>query len=161
VFIHDDVWLDDYYLGDRVIGGLDAFDIIGVAGNRRRLPKQPGWSITDTRLTWEDRSNVSGAVAHGPGPFGAISHFGAVPAQCEILDGVLLAARRSKLVQHAIVFDTRFGFHFYDLDFCRAARKSGLRLGTWPICITHQSKGAFGTDEWHEAYRVYIAKWGD
>ena len=40
VFVHDDVWLEDFYFSDRVIEGLKAFDIIGVAGNSRRLPRQ-------------------------------------------------------------------------------------------------------------------------
>ncbi len=32
VFIHDDVWLDDYFFFDRIVEGLSCFDIIGVAG---------------------------------------------------------------------------------------------------------------------------------
>jgi GT2 family glycosyltransferase len=66
-----------------------------------------------------------------------------VPAACEILDDVLLAIRKSVLMEHDLRFDMRFDFHFYDLDFCREARESGLTLGTWPIAITHQSGGAF------------------
>jgi GT2 family glycosyltransferase len=84
-----------------------------------------------------------------------------VPADCELLDGVFLAARKSALLGNEVLFDSRFDFHFYDLDFCRSARQRGLRLGTWPICLTHQSKGAFDSERWIEKYHAYIAKWGD
>jgi GT2 family glycosyltransferase len=161
VFCHDDVWLDDYFLADRVSEGLREYDVIGVAGNRRRLPKQPAWAFVDTAFTWDEKPNLSGAVAHGNRPFGAVAAFGAAPADCELLDGVFIAARKSALAQKAVLFDPRFDFHFYDLDFCRSARERGLRLGTWPVCLTHQSGGAFGTQAWQEKYRAYLAKWKD
>ena len=56
-------------------------------------------------------------------------------------------------------FDERFDFHFYDLDFCRTARQAGLSIGTWPIAMTHQSKGAFGSDGWIDGLARYRAKW--
>jgi GT2 family glycosyltransferase len=164
VFIHDDVWIDDYFFSDRVIAGLDVFDVIGVAGNRRRLPGQPSWASSGfdaaTReLLWDSKSNLSGRIAHGSGPFGAISAFGPVPAECELLDGVFLATRKSKLAAAGVFFDPRFSFHFYDMDFCRAARDAKLRLGTWPICLTHQSTGNFRDEMWMESYLRYQKKW--
>ncbi len=159
VFVHDDVWIDDYFIAQRVAEGLDAFDVIGVAGNRRRVDGQPAWLFVDERLNWDDRSNLSGSVAHGVNPFGPVSSFGPAPVECELLDGVFIAARRSTLRQKGVSFDPRFDFHFYDMDFCRRARACGLRLGTWPICLTHQSGGAFGTPAWREKYAAYVDKW--
>jgi GT2 family glycosyltransferase len=161
VFVHDDAWIDDYYLADRVIDGLQRYDIIGVAGNRRRVPNQPAWPFVDTAFTWDDRANLSGSVAHGKYPFGPITCYGTVPAECELLDGVFLAARKAVLVEKGVLFDPRFDFHCYDMDFCRSARQRGLRLGTWPICLTHQSGGAFGSKEWADKYMEYIKKWGN
>ena len=161
VFVHDDVWIDDFFLGDRVIEGLRNYDVVGVAGNRRKVQRQPAWAFLDTKFTWDDRANLTGSIAHGKTPFGPISSFGAVPADCELLDGVFLAARKSALTAKGVLFDPRFEFHFYDMDFCRSARQCGLRLGTWPICLTHQSGGAFGTKQWNEKYLAYIDKWGD
>ncbi len=161
VFVHDDVWIDDNFLADRVLEGLRAFDVIGVAGNRRRVPRQPSWAFVDSQFSWDDRVNLSGLVAHGAHPFGAISYFGAVPGECELLDGVFLAARKSVLAAKGVAFDPRFDFHFYDMDFCRCARQRGLRLGTWPISLTHQSGGAFGRERWREGYRAYVEKWGE
>lgn len=159
VFIHDDVWIDDYFLADRVIDGLKTFDVIGVAGNRRRVPHQPAWAFIDDKLTWDAEINLSGSIAHGSDPFGSISVFGAAPAECEFLDGVFLAASKSRLRAAKVQFDPRFDFDFYDMDFCRSARRAGLRLGTWPICLTHQSGGAFGSGRWNAQYRLYQRKW--
>src|SRR5262250_1136978 len=54
VFVHDDVWIDDYFLADRVLEGCQAFDVIGVAGNRRRVRNQPGWAFVDCKFAWDD-----------------------------------------------------------------------------------------------------------
>ncbi len=159
VFIHDDVWIDETYLADAVINGLDHFDVIGVAGNKRRVPNQPAWPFLDTNFTWDERSNLSGKVAHGQQAFGAVSDFGDVPAECELMDGVFLAAKKSTLVANHVEFDPQFDFHFYDLDFCRTAKQAGLRLGTWLVRLTHQSGGAFGSPQWVQKYQQYLSKW--
>lgn len=44
IFVHDDVWLDDYCVDDRVLQRLMHFDVVGVAGKRRRAPSHPSWS---------------------------------------------------------------------------------------------------------------------
>ncbi len=156
VFLHDDVWIDDYFLAQRVADGLNRFDVIGIAGNRRLAPSHEGWAFVNG--DW-DREHLSGAVAHGTEPCGAITYYGDCPAECELLDGVFLAAKRSVLRGHNVEFDSRFSFHLHDLDFCRAARKAGLKLGTWPIAITHQSGGAFGSPQWRDALTMYKKKW--
>jgi hypothetical protein len=76
------------------------------------------------------------------------------------LDGVFLAARKSTLMEKNCLFDPRFDFNFYDMDFCRTARQKGLTLGTWPICLTHQSAGQFDSARWHKSLRLYLDKWG-
>jgi protein O-GlcNAc transferase len=159
VFIHDDVWIDDAAFADRVAEGLKLFDVIGVAGNRRRVKNQPAWPFIDENLTWDNKDNLSGSVAHGKFPFGKASVYGAAPAECELLDGVLIAARKTQLKTKGIRFDPCFDFHFYDLDFCRSARVRGLHLGVCPISLTHQSGGAFGSPRWQDSYRLYLDKW--
>lgn len=76
VFIHDDVWIDDYFFVDRVAAGLQSFDIIGVAGNRRRVARQPAWLFGTpgpNNVFTKDRENHSGAVAHGKTAFGRLT----------------------------------------------------------------------------------------
>ena len=159
VLVHDDVRIDDYYFFDRIAEGLTKADVIGIAGNKRRVALQPAWPFTDEKFTWDSAENLSGAVAHGKNPFGQISRFGSVPTSCELLDGVLLAANASVLRSAGVYFDPRFDFHFYDMDFCRSARAAGLSLSTWPICITHQSGGSFGSRAWRGGLEKYRAKW--
>jgi hypothetical protein len=161
VFVHDDVWIDDIHFWQRLAEGLAAFDVIGVVGNRRRVPMQPAWPFLDLHWKWDERENLSGAIACGKSPFGAVMAYGRAPAECELLDGVMLATTRGRLVSAGCFFDERFEFDFYDLDFCRAARAKGLRLGTWPVSLTHQSEGGYGSDAWKRAYVRYFSKWPD
>ncbi len=161
VFTHDDVWIDDWFLPERIAEALARFDIVGVAGNRRRVPRQPSWIFVDERLNMDDRQNLSGAIAHVDEVQTEISHYGPLPAEVKLLDGVFLAAEVRTLRDAGVSFDPRFAFHFYDLDFCRSCERAGLSMGTWPIAVTHQSAGSFGSPEWMRAYQEYLRKWGD
>jgi SAM-dependent methyltransferase len=78
-----------------------------------------------------------------------------------LLDGVFVAASGSKLKISGVQFDSQFDFHFYDLDFCRTASMANLRQGTWPVALTHQSGGAFGSSEWQQKYVLYSEKWNE
>lgn len=164
VFVHDDVWLNDPQWIDKVLVGLNRFDVLGVAGNRRRLPRQPTWLHTDlieeTQTAVLDALHLSGSIAHGAVPARAeFLFFGTSPAACELLDGVFLALRADVAHRSGAGFDERFSFHFYDLDFCRAARSRGVSIGTWPIELVHQSKGRLD-DAWRGARDRYFEKWG-
>lgn len=167
LFVHDDVWINDFFLAERLSQGLEAFDVIGVAGNKRRVPRQPAWVFagfdTKGQFAFDDPRNLSGAIAHGDPTSGEVSNYGEVPAACELLDGVFLAARRMTLLNARVMFDPNFRFHFYDMDFCRTARRQKMRLGTWKIAITHQSEGdgpgGNGSVEWRTAYATYLSKW--
>jgi len=159
VFVHDDVWIDEANFVDTMIAGLERFDVIGVAGNKRRLPNQPAWLFVDTALNWDEPEYLSGTVWHGPHAFGEDKFYGDVPAPCELLDGVFIATTKSALNGAHVRFDHQFDFHLYDVDFCRSAREAGLSLGTWPIKLTHQSKGAFGSPHWAQKCQLYFNKW--
>lgn len=161
VFIHDDVWIDDYFIADRVLDGLMKYDVLGVAGSRALVKGQVGWGFIDRRLNPVGLANLSGAVSHGDSPFSRIDFFGEVPAECELLDGVFFAVRKSALISSGVLFDPTFDFHFYDMDFCRSARRSGLRLSTWPISLTHQSRGNYKSDRWRAMCDAYCKKWED
>lgn len=159
VFVHDDVWLEDANFTETVLADLSQFDVIGVAGNKRRLPKQPAWAFINPNFVWDDKKHLSGKVGHGQQAYGEVSDYGPVPAACELMDGVFFAVKKSALTEHAVTFDEQFDFHFYDMDFCRTARKAGLTLGTWPVKLTHQSEGAFGGALWKKHYQTYLHKW--
>lgn len=162
IFIHDDVWIKDALFLDKIIYALTTdYDVIGVAGNTRISPKQPAWlfkEIKNNQFIW-DSEYLSGSVGHGNLRSSTVSEYGPTPRQCALLDGVFLACSGVAIRRKNIRFDERFDFHFYDLDFCRAAEKKGLILGTWPIDLIHESSGAFGTSKWYENYQKYLKKW--
>ena len=158
VFLHDDVWLDDIFSTWRIRSGLEQFDVIGLAGSRVLHPNSPTWHVKEDIMHWESET-LSGVVCHGDSPFGAPSVYGSTPARVQLLDGVLIAARISSLLDTGVRFDERFDFHFYDLDFSRQANAAGLAVGTWPISITHVSRGSFGTDSWRRGFKLYRKKW--
>lgn len=161
LFVHDDVWLDDSQWLDKLMVSLKRYDIVGVAGNRRRVKDQVAWLYlkVENGKFWLDAGNLSGAVAHGKNPGGEVSIFGAWHQHCELLDGLFIAVRNDVAKDSAVRFDERFDFHFYDLDFCRSARRAGLSIGTWPIALTHQSTGAFNSPGWRDGLVRYQAKW--
>jgi GT2 family glycosyltransferase len=159
VFVHDDVLLVDFFWLDRIEAGFAHFDILGVAGNTRRLPRQASWYWLDDKLTPDNRSYLSGVIGHGQGFPCELSLFGVTGQRCKLLDGVLLAIKRRTLKRTGIRFDEQFPFHFYDVDFCRQAEQARLRMGTIPLPVVHESIGNATTPEWRAAYQRYLAKW--
>lgn len=160
VFVHDDVLFADFFWFEHVGLGLSKFDVVGVAGNRRRVPNQPSWLFVDRQLTRDHPSNLSGSVGHGDGLPCDLSIYGPPLEQCKLLDGVFLATRRRTLMQAAVRFDPAFKFHFYDMDLCRQCEASNLTMGTIPMSLVHKSTGAFGTLAWTAACADYLKKWG-
>jgi hypothetical protein len=161
VYTHADVYLDDYFLAARLAEALQRFDVVGVAGNKRLAPRQPSWAfVTDwPQFQWDRPENLSGAVCHFADAGSVVSVYGPAPAECQLLDGVFIAARVGTLLDHNVRFDEQFPFEFYDLDFCRTAKQAGLKLGTWPISLTHASGGSFGSPAWQKCRDLYYQKW--
>lgn len=159
VFVHDDVWIDDWHVALRIADALAAYDVVGVAGIKDRAPRQAQWMFDRDRPGAQ--LPLRGAVAHGEPEGSAPTLYGPFSSEVKLLDGVFLATRAGTLKQHGVRFDPRFAFHFYDMDFCRSCERAGLRMGTWPIAITHKSKGYYLSPSWLETYNAYIAKWGD
>ncbi|MFO1387009.1 MAG: glycosyltransferase [Chitinivorax sp.] len=162
VFAHDDLHMLDYFWWARIKEGLSKFDIIGVAGNQRRLPKQSSWAFIDDKETWDDQKNLSGVIGGGNGfPPSSFHFFGPPRRQVKLLDGLLLAAESETLLKNNLFFDEQFDFHFYDMDFCRQAETKNLRCGTWDISLVHESGGDFKSESWARGYKKYLDKWGE
>jgi hypothetical protein len=163
IFVHDDVYLSDYYWAEHLHEALSAFDLVGLAGNRRRVVRQASWMYLDDHFTCDNYDNLSGVLGHGE-PFPnlrQLSVYGEPGQEVKLLDGVLMAIRSQTLIEQELRFDPQFTFHFYDLDFCRQAELRQLRMGTWAISIVHASAGQLGGDSWRAAYRDYLAKYGE
>lgn len=175
VFVHDDVYLHDPFIQQRIDDGLLWNDVIGLAGSRGNL-SEPSWALAfDSVLNGMGWQPLVEGVARG----GAVSHcsaqhtlsrdltppdvmlgvYGPPTQQCDLLDGLFLAVHPPTLRLMSLRFDERFEFHLYDLDFCRSVKAAGLRLSTWPILVTHGSGGDFGSPAWKQAARTYLDKW--
>jgi GT2 family glycosyltransferase len=163
VFVHDDVYLHDWFLPQRLTEAVEHWDVVGIAGSANPDLNSPSWGLNfdaDLRpTTFQEGLIQSGVVNHhdygAPEPFA----FGPTPMQCELLDGLFLAVRAGTLHRTGVRFDTRFQFHLYDIDFCRSCRAAGLTLGTWPIAVTHESAGNYGTESFRVAAHMYLEKW--
>ncbi len=162
IFAHDDLHILDYYWMAHVLNGLNAFQILGVAGNVRRLPRQPSWIFIDENFALDEPPNLSGVVGHGTGfPPTHLDVYGPSGLRVKLLDGLFLAAHSRTLIDRDLFFDERFDFHFYDMDLCRQAEEKDVSCGTWPLSIVHESGGNFRSDAWKKAYAAYLAKWGE
>jgi glycosyltransferase involved in cell wall biosynthesis len=163
VFVHDDVYLNDYYWAYHLFNALEKFGIMGLAGNRRRAPGQASWMFLDERFIPDHPENLSGVVGHGNGfpDLRQLSVYGDPGQEVKLLDGVLLAARSTTLLEKQLRFDPQFKFHFYDMDFCRQAELRGVSMGTWAISVIHASAGRLGEADWQAAYRRYLEKYGE
>lgn len=160
VFIHDDLHLCDFFWTTRIFEGLLQFTIVGLVGNKRRVPRQPTWAFIDEEFTWDSRANLSGTVGEGSGfPNCVVGYFGPTSVEVKLLDGLLLAAHSQTLVDNDCYFDEQFEFHFYDLDFCRQAESKGLTMGTCPISAIHESVASLQSTAWRAAYQKYLDKW--
>jgi hypothetical protein len=163
IFIHDDIFICDFFWLDKVFGGLTTFDVVGLAGNKRRIARQPSWAFKELRVdagfVWDDPSNLSGIVGHGESFPCDLSIFGNVFQQCVLLDGLFIAAKRKMFLDNKILFDETFDFHFYDMDLCRQLEEKKLRAGTIPLSVIHKSGGNFGSVGWNEGYKKYLDKW--
>ena len=163
VFLHDDVYLSDYYWSKHLHDALEHFDLVGLAGNKRRVPRQASWMYLDGHFTRDNYDNLSGVLGHGD-PFPnlkQLSVYGEPGQEVRLLDGVMMAIRSETLIERDLRFDPQFRFHFYDLDFCRQAEIKGVRMGTWAISVVHASAGTLGVDSWRSAYAQYLAKYGE
>lgn len=164
VFMHDDIWITDFFYKVRIQKALEKFDIAGVVGCIARTKKQPSWchmyyNPESQKFIQHNISNLSGSIGHGKTYPEKIDYFGPTMKECNLVDGVIIAVKSKKLIETNTYFDNQFKFHFYDLDFCRTAERNKLKIGTMDVSIIHESYGGFQTEEWREAYNKYMSKW--
>lgn len=165
VFVHDDVFIYDVLFKDRVIEEMKHTDVAGVAGTTVRYPKQPNWyfKFYDPERNEFEVTDIwakSGVIAHGDSNSFIVSRFGALTDKAKLLDGVMLIAKSSTLIENNLYFDERFRFDMYDMDFCRQVEDRKLRMSTIGLSLIHASSGKFDKESWRSSYDLYIAKWG-
>lgn len=163
VFVHDDLYLHEWLLVDRIQEAVAHFDVVGLAGSVASDLSQPSWVVQFDEelrpLGPQPQAQLSGIVGHVDHRQPHVAHYGPTPHACQLLDGLFIAVAVDKVRVAGVTFDERFRFHCYDIDFTRSASNAGLRVGTWPLLATHQSEGNYASAAFAEAARTYLDKW--
>jgi GT2 family glycosyltransferase len=153
LFAHDDVSIEDLFLKEKLNKAVEKYDIVGLAGTKYWELKSPAVWNNSPREQW------TGAVAHTHDNQTWMTHFG-VFGGALIVDGLFIAVKGETFKNTKIRFDPIFNFHFYDMDLCLQAYTLGLKVGTYPIWVTHSSIGDWRKDpKWHENEKIFIDKW--
>lgn len=142
-FADPDVWLAG------VIGGL------GV--------RKPAWwesYVWCGRVLWDPHPE-RGRSGHSRGLKKIEAPNGELPADADMLDGLLLVL--SAGAARALSFDERLGpgFHGYDSDICLQARSRGKRVRVCDLDVVHHTPGDLSSPEPYRRAHVALAtKWG-
>lgn len=139
LFVHDDVYIDDLKLKGKLYTAINNlnYDIVGLAGTSKMKISEPClWHLMSTKEDW------SGAVTH---PINEkqimVTSFGPWPRRCLVLDGLFLAIDLKRALEVGWKFNENFTFHHYDISSCIDANNKKLKMGTYPIAVTHNSPG--------------------
>lgn len=147
LFAHDDVFIDDAKLQGKLYAAIYGlkYDIVGLAGaSEVNISKPCLWHLMSPRESW------SGAVSH---PYDAghtkisVTSFGPWPSRCLVLDGLFLAVNLKRALEVGWKFNEDYMFHHYDLASCLDGNKLKLKMGTYPIWVTHSSPGLSDIDD--------------
>jgi len=130
IFLHDDVFITDAFLIEKLQVAFAQFDVVGLAGGADISLKSYGlWHMMC------DPKTFSGLL----------------------MDGLFLAVN-PKTTKN-VNWDENVMFHHYDLLFCLEANKLKLKLGTAPIYVTHESPGLKGFSEEFKKSDAYFKEY--
>ena len=154
MFMHDDVYIEDSFIYEKLEKAFKTHDLIGVAGSSK-------WRLIHPTVWHNTNCLRSGTVPHLIDGKYRVSQFGEFYVDCIVLDGLFLSLKNKTLKKSGIRFDNRLKFHHYDIDFCLSAKKLGLKMTTAPLWLTHCSVGEWRNDPiWYESEKVIFEKWG-
>lgn len=156
LFIHDDVYIDDVKLQGKLYTAINElkFDIVGLAGASSIKISEPAlWHKMSTPADW------SGAVSHPVKEKQLmVTSFGPWPKRCLVLDGLFLAVNLRRVLEVGWMFNEKFKFHHYDISSCIDANNKKLKMGTFPIYVTHNSPGlrSLNDPSFVESQKVFL-----
>lgn len=160
LFVHDDVYIDDYKLRGKLYACLQEYDIIGLAGCLDPKIKSPAlWHLMSDRENW--RGYVAHEVPQVPGTV-YMTSFGVTPSRVAIADGLFLAVNVKKALQHEWKFNEDYRFHHYDIASCIDANKKKLKIGVTNINVIHDSGGLSNSNdpEFIESEKKFLQSYG-
>lgn len=148
IFIHHDVLIEDILLFEKLEIAFEKYDIVGLAGAKKCNVKSPlsAWHLMC------NREDMVGEVAHSKDKKYWTTVFGPTDSRALILDGVFIAVDVNKLLDTNTNFDENFDFHHYDITFCLRANQNKLKMGVYPIKITHFGLGdSMHSENWKQS----------
>jgi len=162
LFVHDDVYIDDYKLKGKLYSNMNMFDIVGLAGCVKPKIKSPGlWHVMSAE------ENHRGSVYH---PFQVDEDvysiknktFGYTPARVAILDGLFIAVNLKSVLKAGWKFNEEYDFHHYDLSSCIDANRLKLKIGVAPIHVIHSSLGLTSLNDlaWKRSEEKFLKQYG-
>lgn len=146
IFVHDDVFLDDLRLTEKICRAHMSYDIVGLAGGISPAIKAPAlWHIMCGGF---NGGNLRGAVAHPCSKDQImVTNFGPAPARVAILDGLFLSVDVRKINSVRWRFNENYEFHHYDIASSIDANNKHLKLGVAPIWVMHASPGLLNVND--------------
>jgi len=140
VFVHDDVYIDDFNIHEKLETFHKQFDIIGLAGGiNPKIQKLALWHLMCGGM---GSNNLRGAVAHSFNDKQIfMTSFGPTPSRVAILDGLFLSINTKKILETGFKFNENYTFHHYDIASSLDANNLKLKLGVAPIWVVHKSPG--------------------
>ena len=140
VFVHDDVFIEDISINEKLERAFKTHKILGMAGSTK-------WSLTHPTTWHNTKCEWSGVVPHYIDDEYRTIFFGKYGINCVVLDGLLLAVELKTFRENnELRFDSRLKFHHYDIDFCLTAKKLGMKMTTVPLWVVHCSEGNWKDD---------------
>jgi protein O-GlcNAc transferase len=157
IFVHDDVFLNDVFLFEKLAEGFGSYDLIGIAGSTRLNLDNPRVGWCECPPDCRAGGVIHPVVDRQDGQFYHVC-FGSSPKECLLVDGVFMAVKSGSL--GTVRFDEQFTFDYYDLDLCMALHAAGRKIGVLPILVTHLSLGAAFGGERHQALqKLFVEKY--
>jgi len=163
LFVHDDVYIDDYKLKGKLYANMNMFDIVGLAGCIKPKIKSPClWHLMSAE------KNHRGSVYH---PFQVDEDvysiknktFGYTPARVAIIDGLFIAVNLKPVLEAGWKFNESYDFHHYDISSCIDANRLKLKIGVAPIHVIHSSLGLSNPNDlsWRRSEKTFLQQYGN
>jgi hypothetical protein len=156
LFCHDDIEIVGADFAARLLAHLKNHELVGVAGSTRLAGNT--WIYTN----WRHVHGQIGMPGPGAGQITvtAFQMQGCATGGAQMVDGVLMAARRELWHEHPFDQDTFDGWHLYDFDFSFSAYRAGRSVAiAHDLLVVHESTGDFGP-AWQAYAQKFIAKHG-
>ena len=146
VFVHDDVYIDDAWVIEKLDIAHQEFDIVGLAGGINPKIQTPAlWHLMCGGF---QSGNLRGAVAHYANNEQLfMTNFGLTPSRVAVLDGLFLSVKTEAVKRTGWKFNENYAFHHYDIASSLDANKKKLKLGVAPIWVIHKSPGLLNPND--------------